>query len=132
MSLGSTFAKNADLKACYGDNKSTAAGWPTSITVKLYVGDPTAGGVEMSGGGYAGVVLANTTAVLGTPSAGQLGPIAVVWPASSGAWSSGTPPTYGAFVDGSGNILDYGIISANPGVTAAGQVFELDVTIAST
>lgn len=129
MSLGSTFAKNASIAACYGDNKSTAAGWPTSITVNLYIGDPTSGGVLMSGGGYAGVVLANTTAVLGSPSVGQLGPITIDWPASTGAWSSGSPPTYGAFVDGSSHILDTGTISANPGVTTTGQVFELAVTI---
>lgn len=129
MSLGSVFAQNADLAATYGDNKSTAAGWPTSITVRLYVGDPTSGGVEMSGGGYAGVVIANTTAVVGTPSSGSLGPIVITWPASTGAWSSGAPPDHAAFVDGSGNILDTGEVSANPGVTISGQVFELDVTI---
>lgn len=129
MSLGSTFAQNADLAASYGDNKSTAAGWPTSITVRLYVGDPTSGGVEMSGGGYAGVVVANTSAAVGTPSGGSLGPIVVAWPASTGAWSGGTPPDHAAFTDGSGNILDTGTVSANPGVTTAGQVFELDVTI---
>lgn len=131
MSLGSTFAQDADLAACYGDNKSTAAGWPTSITVKLYVGDPTSGGVEMSGGGYAGVVLANTTAVMGTPATGALGPIVVTWPASTGAWSGGTPPDHAAFVDGSGNILDTGLVSANPGVTTSGQTFECDITISA-
>lgn len=132
MSLGSTFAQNADLAASYGDNKSTAAGWPTSITVRLYIGDPAFGGVEMSGGGYVGVVIASTTAVVGTPSGGQLGPIVVTWPASTGPWSGGTPPDHAAFTDGSGNILDTGVISANPGITVAGQAFELDVTITST
>lgn len=125
MSLGSTFAQNADLAASYGDNKSTAAGWPTSITVHLY--DST--GTEMTGGGYAPVVIANTTAVVGTPASGALGPIVVTWPVSTGPWSGGAPPAYASFADGSGNLLDYGAIAANPGVTDVGQTFELDVTI---
>lgn len=123
--LGSTQAKNDDLAANYGDNKASMM--PTTVTCRLYVGDPTAGGVEVSGGGYAGVAIANTTANMGTPSGGQLGPITVSFPTATGSWGT---PDHWAFTDGSGNLRDTQPIS-NPTAISSGQTPTLAVTITS-
>lgn len=125
MSLGSTTAKNGEITGTWGDNKGSTA--PTTYTIRLYVGDPTSGGTEVStsGTGYAAVPVANTTANVGTPSGGALGPIAVAFAAATGSW--GTPDHWAA-TDGSGNIWDTGTISAPVAITA-GQTPTVNVTI---
>lgn len=123
MSLGSATAKNTSLSACYGDNRSST--WPSTTTFRLYVGDPTSGGTEVSGSGYAGVAVANSTANMGTPSGGSLGPISVTFPAATGSWGT---PDHWANTDGSGNLLDTGAISS-PQAIGAGQTATLAVTI---
>lgn len=125
MSLGSNTAKNGDLAGTWGDNKGSTA--PTTYTFRLYVGDPTSGGTEVStsGTGYAGVAVANTTANVGTPSGGSLGPISVTFPTASGAW--GTPDHWAA-TDGSGNLWDTGTISS-PQAIGSGQTATLSVTL---
>jgi len=62
MALTDPDAQDVALDAVYGDGK--AAGAPTSIEVALFNGDPDNGGVELDAGvgGYARLVLANTTA----------------------------------------------------------------------
>jgi len=126
MSLGSTTAKNIAIRANYGSSRSSL--WPSTVTFRLYVGNPTSGGTEMTGGGYAGVAVANTDANFPVPTTGVLEPATVVFPTSTGAWSAGAPPTFFAIKDGS-TFLDYGPLSTNPGVVTAGQDVTLTVVI---
>lgn len=127
MSLGSTAAKNIAIRACYGSSRSSL--WPATVDFRLYVGNPTAGGVEMTGGGYAPVSVANTDANMGVPTGGILTPATVAFATSTGAWSGGAPPDFFAITDGAGTILDTGTVSANPGVVSAGQDVLLSVAI---
>lgn len=62
MALTDPNAQNVALDAVYGDGK--AAGAPSSIEVAMFNGDPDNGGTELTAGvgGYARLVLANTTA----------------------------------------------------------------------
>lgn len=123
MSLGSTTAKNVDIAGSYGDNKGATA--PSTLTFRLYVGNPTSTGVEVSGGSYAGVAIANTTANMGTPSGGSLGSINVGFPTATGSWGT---PDHWACTDGSGHLFDTGAISS-PQAIGAGQTATLSVTI---
>lgn len=124
MSLGSITSHNQSLAGTYGDNKGTTA--PSSILFRLYVGDPTGAGVQVSGNAYVPVTVANTTANVGTPAGGALGPITVDFPEATGAgW--GTPDMW-AITDASGNIYDYGPI-LTPIAIPAGIVYRLAVTI---
>lgn len=115
MSLGSTAAKNIALRACYGDSRSSL--WPATVYLRLYLGDPADSGVEISGGGYAAVAVANTDANMNVPTTGLLEPDVFTFPTSTGAWSA--VPDHWAFTDGSGTVLDTGVVSDNPGVTTA-------------
>lgn len=127
MSLGSTDAKNIAIRANYGSSRSSL--WPALVDFRLYDGDPTGAGTEMTGGGYAPVEVANTDANMGVPTSGVLTPATVAFATSTGAWSGGTPPTYFAITDGAGTLLDVGTVSANPGVSAAGQDVLLSAVI---
>lgn len=127
MSLGSTAAKNVVLRGTYGTSRSSLA--PATIDVRLYVGDPAGAGVEMTGGGYAPVTLANSDANMGVPTTGLLTPATVTYATSTGAWSGGTPPDHWAITDGAGVIYDTGVVSANPGVSVAGQDVLLTLTV---
>lgn len=121
MTLGSTVAKNLDLAGTYGDNKGATQ--PSTLTGHLYVGDPTSGGVEFAGNGYVSPSVANTTANVGTPSAGSLiNPITYSFGSSTNPWSAAgsSIPTHFAWKDGSGNLLDVLAVGSNPGVNAAG------------
>ena len=64
-----TAAQNATLDALLGDAR--AAGVPASFSLALFDGDPMGDGVEISGGGYARVTVANTTAVWGAAANGE-------------------------------------------------------------
>lgn len=124
MSLGSVTSKNQCLAGTYGDNKGATA--PSSVQFRLYNGNPTAGGVELVGNGYALVLVANTTANMGTPAGGQLGPILIEFPQANGAgWGT---PDYWGLTDTSGNLYDYGPISA-PILVGAGLILILAVTL---
>lgn len=125
MSLGSTAAKTMAIRANYGTSRSSL--WPATVTFRLYDDDPTGAGVEMTGGSYAGVVVANTDANMGVAPSGVLEPATVTFATSTGAWS-GVPPTFFAITDGA-TILDYGPLSTNPGVSVAGQDVMLTVII---
>lgn len=112
MSLGSASnptARNMALDACYGDNRSTV--WPASLQLALYAGDPTSGGSELSStGGYARVVVANTTTNFPAASAGvKTNGVTVSFAASTAAFSAGF--NYWAFLDGSSNLLDSGQVT---------------------
>jgi hypothetical protein len=124
MTLGSITARNQSIAGTYGDDKGATA--PTSVMFRLYVGDPAGAGVEVSGNAYAPVTVANTTANVGTPAGGQLGPVVVDFPEATGAgW--GTPDQWAA-TDTSGNIYDYGPI-LQPIAVPGGIVYRLAATI---
>lgn len=121
MSLGSVVAKNLDLAGSYGDNKGATQ--PTTLHGHLYVGDPTAGGVEFVGNGYVSPAVANTSANVGVPSAGQIASaVDISFGTSTAAWSAAgsSIPTHFAWTDGSGNLLDVLAVAANPGVSGSG------------
>lgn len=124
MSLGSVTARNQCLAGTYGDNKGATA--PTSVMFRLYIGDPGGSGVEVAGNGYSPVTVANTTANMGTPAGGQIGPVIVDFPESTGS-GFGTPDNW-ATTDTSGNIYDYGPVLA-PIAVPGGVVYRLAAAI---
>lgn len=73
------------LRAIFGDSR--ASGVPASWTVDLYAGDPDDGGTVISGGGYAALTVANTTANFPVDPDDANGLLLTVsWPASTAAW----------------------------------------------
>jgi hypothetical protein len=125
--LGSITAQNTALSGRFGDNKGSDA--PTTLTAHLYEGDPTDDGVEIAGTDYVPVDVANTTANLGTPDGGELGPFDIDF-GTAGADDWGTPDFW-AFTDGSGNFYDVQEIS-NPDEIANGDPVTLSATISAT
>lgn len=123
--LGSVTSQDGALAGIYGDNKGADA--PASMNWRLYVGDPTGSGVEVAGTGYAAVVMANTTANVGTPSGGELGPITVDFGTGAADW--GTPDWVG-WTDGSGNLWDAQAISSPPAI-GDGDPVTVNVTISA-
>lgn len=121
--LGSITAQDGALAGVYGDNRGADA--PSSFTAHLFVGDPTAGGVEVAGTGYAPITVANTTANLGTPSGGQLGPFTVDFGTGAADW--GTPDNW-ALEDGSGNFWNVQQI-ASPVAIGDGDPVQISATI---
>ena len=112
MALGSAAnpaARNMALDACYGDARSSR--WPASVQLALYAGDPTAGGTELtSAGGYARVVIANTSANFPDAAAGiKTSGSTTQLNASTGAFSAGF--SHWAFLDASNNLLDSGQVT---------------------
>lgn len=124
MSLGSITAQNAALAGLYGDDRGATA--PTGFTAHLYEGDPTDDGVEIAGTGYTPPTVANTTAVLGAPDGGELGPFTIDF-GTAGADDWGTPDFW-AFTDGSGNFFGVQEIS-NPTEIVNGDPVTLSATI---
>ncbi len=91
MTLGSVIAKNESLDACYGG--SHASNWPSTVYLHLFANDPTAGGMEITGGGYAPVAITNDTMHWPTASAGlKTNGVTETLPVSTGAWSA--PATF--------------------------------------
>lgn len=72
MALTDPDAQNVVLAAVFGDGK--AAGAPADIEIGLFNGDPDNGGTEIDAGvgGYAPLVLANTTANFPDPAGGLM------------------------------------------------------------
>lgn len=82
--LASVTARNLALSACYGANHSTD--WPATLDIALYLGQPSDGGVEAGGGGYAAVNVPNdATTFPAAPADGQVS-FDVDFPTSTGAW----------------------------------------------
>ena len=124
MPIGSVTGQNVALAGRYGDNRGSDA--DSSLIARLWDGDPTAGGSEITGTGYAPITLANTTANFGTPSGGQLGPIVLDYgTAGADDWIE---PFYVSFEDTGGNLYDYGEI-ANPAVINSGDPVSVTTTI---
>lgn len=120
MSLGSVYAQNLSLDSCYGS--SHASIWPSTIVMRLYVGDPTAGGVELSSqGGYAAASVANNSTYWPNASGGQqTNGTTITFPTSTAQWSGN--PTYFWLTDSVPNLLDGGPLSTPIVVPGAGYV----------
>ena len=85
MSVPTQIGAHLWLDAFLGDDASSAV--PATFHVALLTGDPRAGGVEVSGTGYARVTLANTTAVWGAATGGQKSALAT-FPTAGGTWTT--------------------------------------------
>lgn len=121
MSLGSVTAKDASLDACYGDNASSV--WPSTVYLRLYNTNPTLGGTELSGGGYAAVAVTNNSDNWPDASAGQkMNGETFSFPTSTGAWSAAA--TYFWLTDSDFNLLDGGPLSVAVQVVDAGYLVE--------
>jgi hypothetical protein len=124
MSLGSTYAEDISLDSNYGSGK--ASNWAGTIYLRLYIGNPTAGGTELtSAGGYAAIAIANTGASVGTnwpnASGGQkINGTVFTFPTSTGAWSAN--PTYFWLTDSTPNLLDGGPLSGPVIVPGSGYI----------
>lgn len=120
MALGSTIAKNNSLAACYGDAHSVAAGWPNTVHLALFAGNPATSGVELDAtGGYIRLAIANTNANFAPPANGQqANAVTFTMATSTGGYNA--PATHWAYVDAAtaGNVLDSGPL-AGTGVTVA-------------
>lgn len=101
MSLASTEARNRALASNYGDNRG--ADWPATLDVALYLGRPSAGGVEVSGGDYAAVNVANTSATWDPPAAGSITMTATLDFGDSSTWD--TDADWLAIRDPAGDVL---------------------------
>lgn len=85
MTLGSVTARNLALDSRFGSSKGST--WPANIEFALYDGDPMTDGVEITGGGYAVVVKANTDATWNPAADGQkTNAVEIQFPTSTGAW----------------------------------------------
>jgi hypothetical protein len=125
MPLGSVWARNAALDACYGSSR--AAAWPATVRVRLFDDDPRAAGAELPAtGGYAAVTVNNTDAVFPPASGGIKSSVPIDFGSSTGAWGQVARwavlehPT-------NGNRLDMVELNEDVNVTAAG--FGVKVTI---
>lgn len=63
-------ARNALLSGHYGAQKGAAS--PASFQFAVFAGDPALDGVELTGGGYGRVTLANDGTVFPTPAGGEV------------------------------------------------------------
>lgn len=101
MAFLGTPARRLSLRAHFGADRHADA-LPT-LYFGLFTNDPFAGGVEVAGtNGYARVAVANNLAMWGTVAALQtsIASLAdVIWPAATGAWSSGAPLVYWGIYD---------------------------------
>jgi hypothetical protein len=96
MSLGSVKAKNMALDANYGSGRASA--WPTPIWAHLFAGNPTIGALEISGGNYGPVSIANDTTHWPNATGGlKVNGQTISFPVSTGPWSA--PATYFWFSD---------------------------------
>ena len=123
MTLGSVKAQNMSLDANYGDNH--APDWPDTVYLHLFVADPTAGGAEITGGGYAPVAIFNDSvhwpdAMGGLKTNGvaeDLVPSTGPWNAAANFWWLSDSPTQ-LLPPGSPSVANVGA----PGTTNAQYV----------
>lgn len=120
MSLGSTYAEDLSLDACYGSGK--ASGWPGTVYVRLYVGNPMSGGSELTGaGGYAAIAVTNNSTNWPNASGGaKVNGVTFTFPTSTAAWSGN--PTYFWLTDSTPNLLDGGPLTGPIIVPSSGYV----------
>lgn len=125
MPLGSDVARNADLDANYGDNHAST--WPDSFNLRVYDGDPTNGGAELtSGGGYAPLVVSNDSTNFPDADGGQKTSAQFQFADATDAWDE-----VGEFwvLEAGGDIYDYDEFDQPMNVTAAGAVPAVVLTI---
>lgn len=84
MGLSSVAARNRSLDNNYGPTAGPYAA--ASFDVLLYVGDPTTGGVETSGPGYAAASQAQSNWSAAAFSAKESIDL-ILWPAPTGEWT---------------------------------------------
>lgn len=114
MTLGSVAARNRLLDDCYGDGH--APGEPATHYLALFVGDPTAAGVELDTTncpGYTRLPIANTNASwAGATNGSKTTSADLTMAAATGPWSQ--QPDYMAIMDApnGGNIGDTGPLAS--------------------
>jgi hypothetical protein len=87
MTLGSVKSQNLALDSCYGGNK--APNWPDNVFLHLFTADPTAGGAEISGGGYVPIEITNDSTHWPDAMGGlKTNGVAENFPISTAAWSA--------------------------------------------
>ena len=123
-------AQNAGLQAWFGDGR--AASVPSSWEVALFNGHPLTGGVELDAvGGYARLVVANTSANFPTPTDGVQRSVYLTWPAPSAAWSD--VASHYLLIDHADSTSRWYVGTFPPGqqinVTAAGPAFQIRLAI---
>lgn len=120
MALGSVTYKNKSLDACYGTGR--AATWPATVYIALFAADPSTGGAEITGGGYARIAVSNVDANWAAASAGSKANAATfAFPTSTGAYSA--TATHWGIVDtasGAFTLADYAALGTPLSVTASG------------
>ncbi len=118
--FGSTTAKNRSLKACYGSAHSSA--WSgASVTVHIYDGNPTNGGTELAGNGYAAITVANNDTNFPAPSAGRLTTAALTFPDCTGGQYGGAVGSWWVIKDGA-TLLDCAPLVPKLNASTAGSV----------
>jgi hypothetical protein len=133
MPLLSTWARNADLDANYGDKR--AAHWPATIRVRLFDGDPREGGAELPAtGGYAAVTVNNASAVFPDASGGVKTTTPISFGTSTAAWGAVATwavlenPTNGNRLDGVALAEDVNVTAAGYGVRVILEITHDDLT----
>jgi hypothetical protein len=122
-----TAAQDAGLKAWFGDGRALSV--PASWEVALFTGHPLYGGTELtSAGGYAPIVVANTSANFPDPVSGVVQATAT-FPAPTDAWSD-VATHYELREVGGGPVWWVGVL-AEPGldIDAAGPARSIQVAI---
>lgn len=121
-------AQNAGLKAWFGNGR--AASMPSSWEVALFTDHPLFGGTELtSTGGYARLVVANTSANFPDPTVGVVQSALLTWAAPTGAWSD--VATTFLLLDHADSTTRWyvGLLSQAINVTGAGPAFQTQLAI---
>lgn len=125
MPLVDTIAENAALDACYGDGHSDA--WPSSVTIRLFDGDPRDGGVELDEvGGYEGVIVDNDDTTFPPAEAGSKTTPLIDFGTSTDAWSA--PATW-AVIEADGTLLEAVEFDAPVDVAEAGVSVQVQLVL---
>lgn len=122
-------AQNDGLKAWFGDGR--AASIPSSWEVALWTGHPLASGsAELAAdGGYARLVVANSSTNFPDPTAGVVISADLVWPDPTGAWSD--TATHFLLLDAADSTTRWyvGLLGEEIDVTGAGPGFATQLSI---
>ena len=121
-------AQNAGLRAWFGDARGSTV--PASWEVALLTTLPSLGGVELtSAGGYARVVVANTSANFPDPSSGVVIASPITWPAPTAAYSDSA--TAFLLIDHADSTTRWyaGLLLSEISVTEAQPGFEISPAI---
>ena len=123
-----TAAQNAGLKAWFGDGR--AVSMPSSWEVALFTGHPLDGGTELTAtGGYARLVVANTSANFPDPTVGVVQSALLTWAAPTAAWSD--VATTFLLLDHADSTTRWyvGLLGSAINITGAGPAFQTQLAI---